>query len=530
MSDIHPVQLEIYRNLFASIAEEMGTVLKRTAYSPNIKERRDYSCAVFDGAGAVIAMGDHMPVHLGSMPLSVKAAMDAFEAQPGDVVILNDPFSGGTHLPDITLVAPVFAPGRDSKKPMFYVASRAHHSDVGGMSPGSMPMSQEIFQEGIRIPPLKLYAGGRLNRSLLKLLLYNVRTPTEREGDLAAQVGALRVGEKRLAEMVERNGTREVLSYVDGLHRYAERTMRLLIEQIPDGSYEGEDFLDDGGLIDQKKEKPVAIRVSIRVDREKMMIDFSRSDRQVKGCLNAVYAITLSAVYYVLRCLAPKEIPLSAGLIRAIDVKATEGTVVNARFPAGTAGGNVETSQRLVDVLLKALSVAIPDRIPAASSGTMNNLSIGGVHPVTGLPFSYYETIGGGMGAGPEKPGDSGIHTHMTNSLNTPIEALERYFPIRVREYRIRRGSGGSGKYRGGDGIVRCLELLSECQMTILSERRKIAPYGLNGGRSGKSGVNTLIPPRGRKRRIGGKARMSLDRGDMVMVETPGGGGWGRVR
>ena len=361
MSEIHPVQLEIYRNLFASIAEEMGTVLKRTAYSPNIKERRDYSCAVFDGTGAVIAMGDHMPVHLGSMPLSVRAAMDTFEVQPGDVVILNDPFSGGTHLPDITLVAPVFGPGRESKEPLFYVASRAHHSDVGGMSPGSMPMSQEIFQEGIRIPPLKLYAGGRLNRSLLKLLLYNVRTPTEREGDLAAQVGALRVGEKRLAELVERNGRKEVQSYVDGLHRYAERTVRLLIEQIPDGTYEAEDFLDDGGLIDQEKSKPVAIRVSIHVDRENMRIDFSRSDSQVKGCLNAVYAITLSAVYYVLRCLAPKEIPLSAGLIRAIDVKAMEGTVVNARFPAGTAGGNVETSQRLVDVLLKALSVAIPD-------------------------------------------------------------------------------------------------------------------------------------------------------------------------
>ncbi len=530
MSELHPVQLEIYRNLFASIAEEMGTVLKRTAYSPNIKERRDYSCAAFDGSGAVIAMGDHMPVHLGSMPLSVRAAMDAFEAQPGDVVILNDPFSGGTHLPDITLVAPVFSPSRKSNEPIFYVASRAHHSDVGGMSPGSMPMSQEIFQEGIRIPPLKLYAGGRLNRSLLRLLLYNVRTPTEREGDLAAQVGALRVGEKRLVEMVERNGAKEVLSYVDGLHRYAERTMRLLIGQIPDGTYEAEDFLDDGGLIDQRKEKPVAIRVSIRIDGERMRIDFSRSDAQVEGCLNAVYAITLSAVFYVLRCLAPEEIPLSAGLIRSIEVKALEGTVVNARFPAGTAGGNVETSQRLVDVLLKALSTALPDRIPAASSGTMNNLSIGGVHPVTGRPFSYYETIGGGMGGGPDRAGDSGIHTHMTNSLNTPIEALERYFPIRILEYRIRRGSGGSGKHRGGDGIVRCLEMLSECEMTILSERRKMAPYGLNGGRSGKSGINTIVPPRGRKKRIGGKARVSLDRGDIVVVETPGGGGWGRVR
>lgn len=261
-----------------------------------------------------------------------------------------------------------------------------------------------------------------------------------------------------------------------------------------------------------------------------MEIDFSKSDPQTKGCLNAVYAITLSAVYYVLRCLAPKEIPLSAGLIRAIEVTAPEGTIVNARFPAATAGGNVETSQRLVDVLLKALAVALPDRIPAASSGTMNNLSIGGVHPATGLPFSYYETIGGGMGAGPDRAGDSGIHTHMTNSLNTPIEALERYFPIRVREYRIRKGSGGSGKQRGGDGIVRCLEMLADCQMTILSERRKFAPYGINGGRSGKPGVNTLVPPRGRKSRIGGKARMSLGKGDMVVVETPGGGGWGRVR
>lgn len=530
MAEIHPIQLEIYRHLFASVAEDMGTVLKRTAYSPNIKERRDYSCAVFDGAGAVVAMGDHMPVHLGSLPMSVQAAIRQFTPCPGDIVILNDPFSGGTHLPDITLIAPVFSPSFRPGEVLFFVAARAHHSDVGGMSPGSMPLSEEIFQEGIRIPPLKLYSAGKLDRSLLRFLLYNVRTPLEREGDLAAQVGALKVGEKRLLELIDRKGGEEVLAYVQGLHDYAENTMRQVIRQIPDGIYRAEDYLDDDGIEISDNDNGVRIRVAVEVAGDRMRVDFSGSDAQTQGCVNAVLAITVSAVHYVLRCLAPEEIPLSAGLLRAVEVTAPEGSVVNAVFPAATAGGNVETSQRIVDVLLRALAAALPGRIPAASSGTMNNVSIGGIHPATGQPFTYYETIGGGMGGGPHRPGDSGIHTHMTNSLNTPIEALERYFPIRVREYRIRRRSGGRGKHPGGDGIVRTLEVTTDAHLTLLSERRRHAPYGLAGGGPGRKGVNTLELAGGQKKRQRGKFAAPLAAGDMVTIETPGGGGWGRGR
>ncbi|HUG43857.1 MAG TPA: hydantoinase B/oxoprolinase family protein [Acidobacteriota bacterium] len=529
MAELHPVQIEIYRNLFTSIAEEMGTVLKRSAYSPNIKERRDYSCALFDGRGRVIAMGDHMPVHLGSMPLSVQAALEQLDFEPGDIVFLNDPFAGGSHLPDITLISPVFT-GPDDQEPRFFTAARAHHSDVGGMSPGSMPLSADVFQEGVRIPPVKLYEAGRLNRGILQFFLNNLRTPVEREGDLAAQVGAIRIGQKRLIELVSKNGVDEVFAAIQELHAYADRTMRRIIAAIPDGKYQAEEYLDDDGIDASPGGRSVRIRVALEIRGEEMKIDFRGSDPQVAGCLNAVYAITVSAVYYVLKCLAPEEAPASAGLMAAVQITAPPGSVVNAAFPAATAGGNVETSQRIVDVLLRALSDALPDRIPAASSGTMNNLSIGGRHPASGNPFTYYETIGGGMGAGPRSHGDSGIHTHMTNSLNTPIEALEQSFPIRVREYRLRTQSGGRGKHRGGDGIVRSLEVMTDCHVTVLSERRKHAPYGLAGGGEGKKGLNSLLPAGGRRKRLRGKESMVLAKGDALVIETPGGGGWGKDR
>lgn len=526
---IDPIQLEIYRHLFTSIPEEMGTALKRTAYSPNIKERRDYSCAIFDADGQLAAMGDHMPVHLGSMSLSVQAAISAHALGPGDIVILNDPFCGGTHLPDITMIAPVYEPSDGFSKPVFYTATRAHHSDVGGMSPGSMPLSEEIFQEGLRIPPLKLYRAGQLNRDLLSLLLWNVRTPREREGDLAAQVGAIRVGEKRLLELLESNGRQKVEQHCAALQNYSEKVMKDVISRIPNGRYKGEDLLDDEGGSRTGSERAIRIRVSITVSGSRMKIDFRGSDAQVKGCMNAVYPVTLSAVYYVLRCLAPDDAPASAGLMRPVGVTAEPGTIVNAQYPAATAGGNVETSQRIVDTLLKALSSALPKLVPAASSGTMNNLALGGIDPLSGSSFSYYETIGGGMGASPERDGDSGVHTHMTNSLNTPIEVLEYDFPVRVREYRLRNGSGGKGKFRGGDGIIRSLEVLTDCQVTILSDRRKHPPYGLNGGGTGKRGANYLIS-KGKRKLVPGKVSINLSKGDTIQIESPGGGGWGTNR
>src|SRR5579871_3357139 len=469
-----PIETEIFKNLYHSIAEEMGAALRRTAFSPNIKERRDYSCAVFDASGQVIAMGDHMPVHLGSMPMSVQAAIDAGPMEPGDVVMLNDPFRGGTHLPDITLVAPVYIEGGRRKHrrptvPEFYVASRAHHADVGGAYPGSMGLCREIYQEGVRIPPVKLMRKGAMDRDILMMLLNNVRTPQEREGDLGAQIAACHTGAERLREICSRYGTERALRAAADLQKYSESLMRAFLERVPAGVYTAEDFLDNDGI----SEKPVKIAVRITANsgakrglkrpRHMVTIDFTGSDPQVEGSVNAVAAITYSACFYVFRCLLTEDVPAAAGLMRPIQVIAPEGTIVNARPPAAVAGGNVETSQRIVDVLLRALAQALPEAIPAAASGTMNNLTIGGVDPRTGEPFAYYETIAGGMGARPTKDGVPGVHTHMTNSLNTPAEALEYAYPLRIRSYSLRPASGGTGGFHGGDGIVREIEVLTDC-------------------------------------------------------------------
>jgi N-methylhydantoinase B len=487
-----PIELEVFKNLYHSIAEEMGAALRRTAFSPNIKERRDYSCAVFAGTGEVIAMGDHMPVHLGSMPMSVRAAIETHPLLPGDMVMLNDPFRGGTHLPDITLVAPVYVETHGRKRaPDFFVASRAHHADVGGMYPGSMGPCREIYQEGFRISPVKIMRAGRMDGDVLSLLLANVRTPAEREGDLSAQIAACHTGEKRLQEICARYGLPRAQRAAADLQAYSDEMMRGFLTQVPPGAYRAEDFLDDDGV----QQRPVRIAVTVAVaDKKKearaarrarkdlepiVTVDFSGSDPQVDGSLNAVEAITYSACFYVFRCLLVEDVPATAGLMRSVRVIAPEGTVVNARPPATVADGNVETSQRIVDVLLRALSQAIPDRIPAAASGTMNNLTIGGIDTRTHQPFAYYETIAGGMGAGPAKDGVSGVHTHMTNSLNTPAEALEYAYPLRVRKYSLRPQSGGAGAHRGGDGIVRELEVLTDAEVTLLADRRSRGPWGL---------------------------------------------------
>jgi N-methylhydantoinase B len=549
-----PIELEIFKNLYHSIAEEMGAALRRTAFSPNIKERRDYSCAVFDGAGEVIAMGDHMPVHLGSMPMSVRAAIDAGSMDRGDVVMLNDPFRGGTHLPDITLVAPVYVEEHDRgtarvrgrvdrahTSPDFYVASRAHHADVGGTYPGSMGLCREIYQEGVRIPPVKLMRRSAMNADVLAMLLTNVRTPEEREGDLGAQIAACHTGAERLSEVCLRYGVERAKAAAADLSNYSEELMRAFLERIPGGVYGAEDFLDGDGI----SERPIKIAVTIRrdawdrvsdpVQRRRggtppiVTVNFTGSDPQVEGSVNAVAAITYSACFYVFRCLLADDVPAAAGLMRPIEVILPEGTIVNARPPAAVAGGNVETSQRIVDVLLRALAQAIPERIPAAASGTMNNLTIGGIDPRTGEPFAYYETIAGGMGARPGKAGISGVHTHMTNSLNTPAEALEHAYPLRVRRYSLRSGSGGAGKFRGGDGIVREIEVLTNCEVTLLADRRSRGPWGLSGGADGQPGKTYITRQDGSVQPMPAKFSTHLDKGERITIETPGGGGWGQV-
>ncbi|TAM84120.1 MAG: hydantoinase B/oxoprolinase family protein [Acidobacteria bacterium] len=523
---IDPAELEIFKNLFHSVAEEMGAALRRSAFSPNIKERRDYSCAVFDGRGNVVAMGDHMPVHLGSMPSSVATAIESLPLSPGDVAVLNDPFAGGTHLPDLTCVMPIFggpASQRARMSPLFYIANRAHHSDVGGAQPASMGLCEEIYQEGLRIPPVLLVHKGVPQRDILAMLLANVRTPAEREGDLTAQIAACRLGEQRLQEMTHKYGFHKIAFYLAALQRYSARLMRNALSQIPDGAYRAEDFLDDDGY----STRPVRLKVSIKIHGGRATVDFRGSSPQCRGGVNAVLAITRSAVFYVFRCLLSEQVPACAGLLDPIEVIAPEGSVVNALPPAAVAAGNVETSQRIVDVLLRAMARALPHRIPAASSGTMNNLSFGGIDPRTGAPFAYYETIAGGMGARPSADGLSGIHTHMTNSLNTPIEALESHFPVRVRRTSLRRGSGGHGKFQGGDGIIREIEFLAEARCSILSDRRRFPPYGLAGGQPGKPGKNTLTT-KGRSRRLPSKTVVSIPPGSTLTIETPGGGGWGK--
>jgi N-methylhydantoinase B len=533
---VDPVKLEIFKSLYSSVAEEMGVSLRRSAFSPNIKERRDYSCAVFNRDGVLIAQGDHMPVHLGSMPMSVRAALETVKLGPGDIVVLNDPYAGGTHLPDVTMVAGVFgnkrqkaegrrqlltSTGLPTDRPLYYVANRAHHADIGGATPGSMGRADEIYQEGLRIPPVRLMIDGSVNDDVMRLISANVRIPEEREGDLTAQLGAIATGQQRLLEIVERYGFKEADRYASHLIDYTAQMMRQVIRALPDGVYEAVDFLDDDGYSDE----PVRISVRIEIKGDRADVDFTGSAPQVRGPVNAVEAITVSAVYYVFRCLIPMKVPASWGILQPISVTAPLGTVVNARPPAAVAGGNVETSQRIVDAVLLALSKTGAN-VPAASQGTMNNLTIGGTDRRTDKQFAYYETVAGGLGARPGLDGIDGIHTHMTNSLNTPAEAMEYAYPMRVRRYAIRRESGGAGQFRGGDGVVREVELLTDAQVTILSDRRKIQPYGLNGGEPGAPGRTILITEEG-ERVLAGKDSVHAKAGDRIRIETPGGGGYG---
>ncbi|MGE0258789.1 MAG: hydantoinase B/oxoprolinase family protein [Alphaproteobacteria bacterium] len=525
---IDPITLEVLRNALESIADEMGAVLKRTSFSPNIKERMDASCAIFDAEAQLVAQAEHVPVHLGSMLRAVRATVDAVGAiDEGDVVIVNDPFTGGSHLPDITIAAPVYFESRH----LGYVATRAHHADIGGMEPGSMPgKSREVYQEGIIIPAVKLYRKGELQDDVMRLILANVRTPAERRGDLNAQLAALRVGQLRVAELARRNGADLVTAGFAALLDYAERRMRRRLADFPPGTYYAEDFLDDDGWSDE----PVKVALAITVSPEKLVLDYTGSSPQRPGNINAVAPMTYSASFFAVKVLTDPEVPVNAGTFRSVELRLPEGSFLASRPPAAVCAGNTETTQRIADTVLRVCAQFAPDRVPAASQGTMNSVIIGGHDPRAGdtpggRPYSYYETIGGGQGGRPMGPGDDGIQCNMTNTMNTPVEALEITYPLRVERYELREGSAGEGKHRGGNGLIRAIRILGhEARVSLQCERRRFAPYGLHGGSDGKPGRNAALHADGNVEELPGKASVTLGPGEVVIVETPGGGGWGR--
>jgi N-methylhydantoinase B len=519
---VDPLTLEVLRHGLAGIAEEMGTTLRRTAHSPNITEREDCSCALMAASGELCAQAEHIPVHLGSMPASAAALLARFPAlAEGDVALVNDPFSGGTHLNDLTMLSPVFDRGEGGGRLLGYVATRAHHADVGGKAPGSMPGdSTDIFQEGLRLPPVLAWRGGVADDAVLGIIVANSRSPRERLGDLRAQAGAHEVGANRLRALAARMGPDGLAAAMEGLMAYSERRVRAGIAALPDGAWSFEDFLDSDGVSD----RPVRIAVTVAIEGDQMVVDFTGSDPQVPGNCNAPLAVTTSAVAFAVRALTGPDVPPTAGGMRPVTVIAPVGSVVNAQAPAAVSAGNVETSQRILDAVLGALAQAIPGSVPAASQGTMNNLLVG-----TGS-FAYYETTGGGQGARPGprgRDGMDGVHTGMTNTKNTPAEALEYAFPLRVRRCELRDATGGDGTWRGGMGIRRDVEILSAvATVSLQTDRRSRGPWGLAGGGPGASGRNVLIRG-GREVELPDKCTFEARRGDVVSVQTPGGGGWG---
>ena len=515
------VTMEIIRGSLEYTAEEMGIALRNSAFSPNIKERMDHSCAIFDWSGRLIAQAEHIPVHLGAMPLSVKAALREFgEIGEGDMIALNDPYNGGTHLPDITIIAPAYYNG----ELVAYVVNRAHHSDLGGKAPGSMPSdSVEIYEEGLIIPPVKVVENGEINRDVLKIILSNTRTPRMRRGDIVAQLTANKTGIKRVKELVEKYGVDTFKEAVDQLLDYTEKRVKAKLKKIPDGETKATDYLDDTGKLDES----IPIKVRVRKRGTEIVFDFRENTKEVKGALNAPRSVTISASYYVFKAITDPTIPSNDGAYRPLKVLTRKGTILDATPPFAVAAGNVETSQRIVDVLLKALSKLIPKKIPAASQGTMNNVTIGGINPKTGKLFTFYETIGGGSGACYGKHGESAVHTHMTNTMNTPIEEIEKEYPIMITRYTIRENSGGEGKWRGGDGIIREYLFLTDTVVNLLGERHKHAPWGLHGGKPGAKGEYYKITKNGEKIKLKSKTRIEFKKGEKLLILTPGGGGYG---
>ena len=508
------ITLGLFASRLESICDEMGTVLRNAAFSPNIRDRLDYSCAIFDAQGELGAQAAHIPVHLGSMAYAMGDIVNRLSWRAGDQVILNDPFLGGTHLPDVTLIAPVFA----SERLMGFVVNRAHHADIGADTPGSMPVSSSLEEEGLVIEPVHLFRAGKRVDGIWEKILDATRNPQAAEGDLTAQISANRAGAQRLQVLIEERGVDTFVTGLDELNAYGERLALSALRHIPDGSYRFVDWLDDDG---QGQER-IRIEATVTVDAGHIEVDFSGTADQVSGNVNCPLSVAAAGVYYVFRCLMPPQTPACAGVFRNILLKAPEGCLVNARFPAAVAAGNVETSTRVVDVIMGALARAIPERMAAASHGSMNNLAMGSA--LQGQPWDYYETMGGGMGASRDRPGLSAVQTHMTNTLNTPVEVLEQQYPLRIRRYQILRGSGGQGAQQGGAGLVREFEFLADAEISLLTERRLLAPWGLSGGGDGRSGRNLLngegLPP---------KCHRKLRAGDRLTIETPGGGGWGSV-
>ncbi len=514
---MNPVELSIFANRIEAVCDEMGAALQRAAFSPNIRDRLDYSCAVFDASGELCAQAAHIPVHLGSMAFAMRGIVEAIDWQDGDMVILNDPYMGGTHLPDVTVIAPVFI----DKQVLGFVANRAHHADIGAEQPGSMPLSTSLQQEGLVIHPLKLVEHDVINEAQMKRLMASMRNPAESKGDFSAQIAANRRGHKRLSELIQQLGAQQYIHALAALNNYAEQLAISCFNEIPDGEYHFSDVLDDDGLGDTD----IEIEACIVVKQGKVLVDFNGTSSQVRGNVNCPISVTAAAVYYVFRCLLPAQAPACAGSFRTISITADSGSLLNAVFPAAVAAGNVETSTRIVDVVLGALAQAIPEKIPAASHGSMNNLAMGSTGDEAGQAWDYYETIGGGMGASSVADGVDAVQTHMTNTLNTPIESLEMTFPLRIHRYQVRRGSGGKGAHEGGSGIVREFEFLQPANATLLTERRSHAPWGLQGADSGMSGQNLL-----NQKTIKAKQNFSLQPGDILTIKTAGGGGWGENR
>ncbi len=520
MSPVDPVTLEVIRGSLEAAAREMGAALARAAHSPNIKERHDHSCAIFTAHGELAAQAEHIPVHLGAMPASVEAAVEALgPLDPGDAVLLNDPYHGGTHLPDLTLVTPVHLDGER----VAYVANRAHHADVGGTTPGSMGAGRaRLTDEGLVLPPTRLKRGGEDVEATWDRILEATRTPRERRGDLQAQLAANHVGAERITHLAQRHGTPTLHQALRAVLDHTEERTRTALRDLPDGTYTARDVLDDDGVTPD----PLPIQAEVTVDGSTVHVDLTGTAPASPGNVNAPPAVARSGAYYVLRLVTDPHVPANAGCYRPITLHAPPGSLLNPPRGHAVAAGNVETSQRVVDVLLQALAPAAPERVPAMSQGTMNNLLIGGTR-ADGSPYAYYETIGGGQGGGPRGGGMSGVHTHMTNTRNTPVEALEHAYPLRVTAYHLREGTGGKGKHPGGEGIRRSVQVMEgEATLSLLTERRHHAPPGLQGGAPGAVGRNTLQRD-GDEEALPGKVTRTLEPGDVVVVDTPGGGGWG---